>query len=283
MPRLLLVAAALFLVAPAMAQQSNAPLSVEQQTALRASILSATQAADFKRSKQLLEVYRTLRAAGVALTSAEAFDMGECARMRGNPNEAVIAFGLLTKDDAEYRQNIVLIKHMQEQAAQDRATGIEEGFRIVQGRTDPWSFGVYGEVFAAVGLHARAIPIYERAFGFTVSDPTALKVNDPTKLSDADIARLASEAARLHSRDVSFYSVELQQRRAGLLGVAPKPFTSGEFTPADKALIQLNYGISLFRIGRIADARATWSAIGCSPTVENLAKAWIDIADISEN
>ena len=76
----LLLAAAMFLAAPAIAQQSNAPLSLEQQAALRESILSATQAADFKRSKQLLEVYRTLRAAGVTLTSAEAFDMGEYAR-----------------------------------------------------------------------------------------------------------------------------------------------------------------------------------------------------------
>lgn len=281
MRKSLLLVAGLFLAAPAVAQQSNAPLSLEQQTALRASIMAATQTADFKRSKQGLEVYRTLRAAGVTLTSAEAFDMGECARMRGNANEAVSAFGLLTKDDVEYQQYILLIKKMEEQAAEDRATGIEEGFRMLQGRTDAWSWGVYGETFAAVGLHARAIPLYEHALGFKVSDSTKLKANDPTKLSDADIAKQAAEAARLHGRDASFYSVELQQRRAGLLG--PEPFTSEDFTPADKARIQLNYGISLFRIGRIADARATWSAITASPSVEILAKAWIDIADRPAN
>ncbi|MEQ1785328.1 MAG: hypothetical protein ABMA14_28615, partial [Hyphomonadaceae bacterium] len=79
----LLLVAALFLALPAGAQQSNAPVSAEQQAAQRASILAATQKADFKRSRQLLEVYRTLRAAGVTLTSAEAFEMGEYARYRG--------------------------------------------------------------------------------------------------------------------------------------------------------------------------------------------------------
>ena len=105
----LLLAAAMFLAAPAIAQQSNAPLNLEQQAALRGSILSATQAADFKRSKQILEVYRTLRAAGVTLTSAEAFDMGECARARGLSGEAADAFALLKSDDLEYRENGALL------------------------------------------------------------------------------------------------------------------------------------------------------------------------------
>jgi hypothetical protein len=170
---------------------------------------------------------------------------------------------------------------MKKLAGHDRAGGVERSAEIAMQRHDAFYLGVVAEAFAAQGEFGRAIPLYERALGFKVSDPTMSKVDDPAKWSDADIAKQASELARLHGRNASFYSVELQQRRAGLLG--PEPSTSEEFTLGDKARIELNYGISQFRLQRVYEARATWSAITGSPCVEILARAWLDIADRSVN
>lgn len=267
----LLFVAAVFLAAPAIAQQSNAPLSAEREQELGTLIFAATQAPDFKRSKQLLEVYRTLRAAGVTLTPSEEFEMGNEARKHGLAIEADEMMSSAAQRDESIRQaNELLIRYMTEAAKRDRETGLEASARMLAGRADWFPYFSVAEAFAGAGDHARAISLYERALEFTVSEPT--------KLSDADIAKLASEAARLYGRDASFYSVELQQQRSGLLGVA-----SDAFTPADKAQVQLNYGISLFKLKRMDEARATWSAIAGSPTVEILARAWLDIADRSAN
>jgi len=277
----LLIVTALTLSSPAVAQPVGSGMSREAQEQARTAIFAATAAPDFRRYQILLEVYRTLRAAGVMLSPAEAFEMGEAARQRGLPIEAAEAYGLLLPDDPKYRHNEGLIAHIKEQAGLDRAGGVERSAEIAMQRNDADYLGIVAEAFAAQGEFGRAIPLYERALGFKVSDPTMSKVDDPTKWSDAYIAKQASELARLHGRDASFYSVELQQRRAGLLG--PEPSTSEEFTLADKARIQLNYGISQFRLQRVDQARATWSAITGSPCVEILARAWLDIADRSVN
>ena len=219
----LLLAAALLLAAPAIAQQSNAPLSLEQQTALRASILAATQVADFKPSMQLLEVYRTLRAGGVTLTPLEEFDMGSEARKRGLAIEAAeMMSSAAQRDEGIRKANEGLLRHTREMAKRDRETGLEASVRMAAGRADRSFYASVAEAFAGAGDHARAVPLYERALEFKVSDPAPLNVEDPTKLSDADIAKRASEAARLHGRDASFYSVELQQQRSGLLSMAPQ-------------------------------------------------------------
>ena len=261
----LLLAAAMFLAAPAIAQQSNAPLNLEQQAALRGSILSATQAADFKRSKQILEVYRTLRAAGVTLTSAEAFDMGECARARGLSGEAADAFALLKSDDLEYRENGAFIEHVQRNAALDRDGGVEKSADLARRRNDDYFSISVAEAFAGQGEFDRAVPFYE----------TALSHNLPGK---NDVDARAAEASRLYQRSIEFYQLEFKERPCGWSGSAPL-----RFCPDELATAQLNYGISLFKLKRVDEARATWSAITGSPCVEILAKAWIDIADRSAN
>lgn len=92
-------------------------------------------------------------------------------------------------------------------------------------------------------------------------------------LSKDDIEKLAAEASRAHRRAIEFYRLELggDQYAADLAAL--------KLSPAELAVTQLNYGISLFKLKRVTEARATWSAISRSAAVEILAKVWIDLAD----
>jgi len=89
MSRILLLLAALMLAAPASAQATRSALGAEREAELRASILAAVAAPDFRSVTMQLEVYRTLKEAGVTLSSAELIDMAEQARKRGLPGEAL--------------------------------------------------------------------------------------------------------------------------------------------------------------------------------------------------
>lgn len=270
MIRFLLLVAALTLAAPALAQRAGVTPGIVSEQEIRTAILTAQQAPDFRASDMQLEVYRTLRAAGVVLSSAEAFEMGDSARVRGNSFEAAAAFALLGSDDPEYLRNEGLIAHAQEQARQDRRSGMDQSIAAAQKRCSPQMWADVAEFMAGGGDDERAIEFYEHALNFRESDPA--------QFGDAEIDRRAAEASRITGRSIVFHRLELVQQRSGVSGWGPK-----QLTPAELVLVKLNYGISLYRLKRVAEARATWAAIDGNAAAGILAKAWIGIADRSAN
>lgn len=258
----LLLATILMLAAPAVAQENNRPLSAQQELDARVAILQATLAPDFDDSRMLLEVYRTLRAAGVTLSAAEAFAMGEQARRRGLPGEAAQAYALLSADDKEFHQNIALIDAVRRQAEYDRDQGLERSAQAASRKTNRQAMILVAEAFAGHGNYGRAIELY--LIGLAEGQPAAI---DP-----AELEAQAAIASKEYRRAIEFYrlgipSVQLRER----------------LTPTELALGQLNLGIAQFRLNQIATARATWSSIHGSAAVEVLAKTWIDLARGSVN
>lgn len=276
---LLLVVAALTFTPPAFGQPVDAPLSAGQEQALRASVFVATQAPDFKRGTMLLEVYRTLRGAGVTLTPDEAFEMGEMARWRGNAAEASTAYALMGSDSAEYRKNKYLIADMAKRAEEDRRGEVERSYEAAGKRANSApALDTVAQAFAAQGDHARAVEIYEQVIAIYAA---ALKNTPPIETyppSEAEIKAWAAAQAKSNGRAVQFYLVEAQRNPNVMFGRLPD-----QVTWTDLALAQLNYGISLLALKRVEDARATWSAIHGSAGAEILAKAWLGIADRSAN
>jgi len=258
----LLLATVLMLAAPAVAQENNRPLSARQERDARVAIQQATLAPDFNAERMLLEVYRTLRGAGVTLSSAEAFAMGERARWRGLPGEAAQAFSLLSADDEEFRQNIALIDAVRRQAEYDRDRGLERSAEAAGRKTSGHAMILVAEAFAGHGNYGRAIELY--LIGLAKGQLAAI---DSAKLE----AR-AAIASKDYRRAIEFYrlGIPLVQLRERL-------------TPTEVALARLNLGIAQFRLDQSDAARATWSSIQGSTAVEILAKTWIDFARSSAN
>ena len=273
----LLVVAALTLPSPAVAQPDGSVMSREAQEQARAAIFAATAAPDFRRYQILLEVYRTLRAAGVTLSSAEALEMGEAARMRGLPIEAVEAYGLLRPDDPEYRRNERLIAAIQVQAQEDRNGGVEKSVEPAKKRASGEPLNYVAQAFAGQGEHERAVELYQLALGRMqmASDKQVASDRQPTA---AERAAWASKQAKARGRSVEFYELEAKLNPGVVFGA-----DCYQFSAIDLALAQLNYGISLFRLKRVAEARAVWNEISGNKAVEILADAWIDIANRSTN
>lgn len=258
----LLLATILMLAAPAFAQENNPPLSAQQERDVRGAILKASLAPDFDHRRMLLEVYRTARAAGVTLSSAEAFAMGDEARSRGLPGEATEAFSLLSAEDEEFRQNTALIEAVRRDAEQDRDGDLERSAEAANKRTTGHAMIVVAQAFAGHGNYERAIDLY--LIGLAKGQPGAI---DP-----AELEARAATASKEYRRAIEFYR----------LGI-PTVQLQEQFTPAEVALAKLNLGIAQYKLNQIDAARATWSSIRGSNAVEILAKIWIDLASGSAN
>ena len=258
----MLVAIILMLAAPAVAQQDTPPLNAQQERDAREAILQATLTPDFEDSRMLLEVYRTLRAAGVTLSPAETFAMGEQARLRGLPGEAAQAFALLSADDEEFRQNIALIDAVRRQAEYDRDRGLERSAEAASRKTSGEAVILVAEAFAGHGNYGRAIELY--LIGLAEGQPAAI---DP-----AELEARAAIASKEYRRAIEFYR----------LGI-PLVQLRERFTPTEMALGQLNLGIAQFRLNQIDAAQATWLSIAGNTAVAVLAKIWIDLARSSAN
>lgn len=258
----LLLATILMLAAPAVAQENNPPLSAKQERDARGAILQATLAPDFDDGRMLLEVYRTLRAAGVTLSSAEAFAVGERARWRGLSGEATEAFSLLSADDEESRQNTALIEAIRRQAEQDRDGDLERSAEAANRRTSGHAMILVAEAFAGHGNYGRATELY--LIGLAKGQPGAI---DP-----AELEARAATASKEYRRAIEFYRLSI-----------PAVQLQEQFTPAEVALAKLNLGIAQFRLNQIDAAHATWSSIQGSDAVEVLANIWIDLASASAN
>lgn len=264
MQRSLLLAVALILSAPAHAQQPGAGLSLQRAEQVRSSILAATHAPDFEKERMQLEVFRTLKGAGVRLSDVEAIEMAETARARGLPIEAVAAaaqlfdYGVpLSPQAAEYT---VVMELLQRQALWDRTDGMERSAKAAEGRESGWPMIHIAQEFAADGQYERAIDLYTRGLARNPFTPT-----------EAEIAAEADADSRAHRRAIEFYKLGKPPRRWEQLNVA------------QEATAMLNLGIAQFEMKRVDEARATWAAIKGNRAVETLAKVWIDLADASAN
>jgi len=258
----LLLAAILMLAAPAVAQEDNRPLSVQQERDARAAILKASSAPDFDRHRMLLEVYRTARAAGVTLSSAEAFAMGDEARKRGLPGEATEVFSLLSPDDEEFRQNTALIEAVRSAADRDRDGDLARHVDAVNTSASGHTMVIVAQAFAGHGNYARAIELY--LIGLAKGQPGAI---DP-----AELEAQAATASKEYRRAIEFYRLSI-----------PEVQLQEQFTPAEVALAKLNLGIAQFRLDQFDAAQATWSSIQGNSAVETLARIWIDLARSSAN
>jgi tetratricopeptide (TPR) repeat protein len=246
------LAALLMLSTPAFAQQRD----------LRAEIMSATQAYDFDRPSMALEVYRTLRGAGLTLSNAEMIGMAEEARMRGLPVEAVSAAEPLFPDgvpagDAaiEYAK---IMESLRRQAAVDLARGLEDGVKAAEKRASRDVWFPIAQAFAGSGKNERAVAFYYRA------------LTPDSSLTEDSIPARAEELARAHRRAIEFYLLELRQQ-------LEKP--PAEVNKNKRGIIMLNLGISLFRLGLVDEARSVWMAIEGDGAVAILAAVWIGLAD----
>ncbi len=214
--------------------------------------------------KQVFDKW-ALRGVGVTLSPAEAVAMGEAARKRMLPAEALEAYLLLDADSEAFDRSAGVIEFVRTSADRDRDGDIERSLEAARQRNDVHIWVIVAQLFAGQGDHARAVEVYE----------VALRL-DGASNDDADSR--AAEAAQIYGRAIEFYRVEFAQHPCGWSGSAPR-----RFCPAQLALAQLNYGISLFKLGRVDDARATWTSITGSPAVEVLAQAWIDFTTSQRN
>lgn len=255
MVRLGFFLAAMLLAAPAVAQQSE--LRAEQEREVRASVMVATRAADFDENLMELDVYRALRGAGVTLSTAEMIAIAKDAFARGYSAEAEAIASTLFPDGVPRDTEAAGFEDMAEQirrgAAEDRDGGLEDTVAAAEGRYSADLWIVTAQAFAGADDHARAVEYYRH--GLMVHDPDELQLES-----------MATKASRDHRRSVEFYRLALGPDRRAL-------------TPARLALAQLNLGISLFKLGRVDEARATWGSIEGSAAVEALAQVWIRVAD----
>lgn len=227
MSRFLLLLAALMLAAPASAQTPRAAPDAESEAELRASILAAVAAPDFRAVTMQLEVYRTLNAAGVTLSSADRIAMAEEARKSGLPAEALAVVSPLFPGDVPLNQEAaeykVTFEHLRRWVDRERSGELEQMALAAASRRTPRAWLYTADSFASHGHFERA---------------------------------------------VEFYVLGLKDGRY----VGPNDLRQDEL-----AMAQLNYGIALFKLNRLDEARATWESIQ-GDAAGILARAWLDIA-----
>lgn len=260
MSRFLLLLAALMLAAPASAQTPRAAPDAESEAELRASILAAVAAPDFRAVTMQLEVYRTLNAAGVTLSSADRIAMAEEARKSGLPAEALAVVSPLFPGDVPLNQEAaeykVTFEHLRRWVDRERSGELEQMALAAASRRTPRAWLYTADSFASHGHFERAVEFYERSIF-----PEQLRLS-------TDILTRAAELARAHRRAIEFYVLGLKDGRY----VGPNDLRQDEL-----AMAQLNYGIALFKLNRLYEARATWESIQ-GDAAGILARAWLDIA-----
>jgi len=146
------------------------------------------------------------------------------------------------------------MEHLRDNADEDRHGGLERSVEAARHRNQPqprpWL--LVAQAFAGQQDFERAVEFYELAI-FPAQ----------TRLS-TDLATRAADLARAHRRAIEFYLLALRDRRYDL-------------RLEELAMAQLNYGIALFKLNRLDEARATWETIQ-GDAAGILARAWLDIA-----
>lgn len=243
------------LAMPAAAQQPG--LRAEQERGARALVNAATQAIDFDERLMGLDVYRALKGAGLELSTSETIAMAREAFSRGFPAEAEAALVALfpagEPRDAEAAGFESMAENIRRAAAQDRNGGLEDTVASAEYQYSAQLWITTAEAFAGADDHVRAVEYYLR--GLILHDPTA-----------SELEAIATRASQEHRRAVDFYRLALGPDRHVM-------------TPPQLARVRLNLGISLFKLGRVQEARTTWASIEGNLAVETLAQVWIGVAD----
>jgi hypothetical protein len=128
-------------------------------------ILRAKNEAKYKKDEALLDVYRTLEAAGVTLTTEEQLDMGEIALNRGMAveSERVLAPVMkagVTGPDADRSKR--LFAKAQQDAKADKAGGLEQSEKDAAAKPTGDVYAVTGESYMSAGNYAKAIELMKK-------------------------------------------------------------------------------------------------------------------------
>lgn len=228
-----------------------------QQDDLRALVMSATAASDFDAPSMQLDVYRALLGADVSLSTPETIAAAMEASTRGYGSEAAaIASALFPEGvprDEEAAGFASFMGRLRQAAAQDRDGGLARSVETAEHRYSASLWIITAQAFAGADDHARAVEYYLR--GLVMHEP-----------GETEVRAWASKASLEYRRAVEFYRLALGPGRSRL-------------TPQELALAQLNLGVSLFKLGRVDEARTAWASIDGNAAVEILAQVWIGVAD----
>jgi tetratricopeptide (TPR) repeat protein len=128
-------------------------------------IMRTKNEAKYRKDDALLDVYRTLEAAGVKLTTEEQLDMGELALNRGMAVESERVLSPLmqagvTGADADRSKR--LFTKAQQDAKADKAGGLEQSEKDAATKPTGEVYAVTGESYMSAGNYAKAIELIKK-------------------------------------------------------------------------------------------------------------------------
>jgi tetratricopeptide (TPR) repeat protein len=128
-------------------------------------IMRTKNESKYRKDDALLDVYRTLEAAGVKLTTEEQLDMGELALNRGMAVESERVLSPLmqagvTGADADRSKR--LFTKAQQDAKADKAGGLEQSEKDAATKPTGEVYAVTGESYMSAGNYAKAIELMKK-------------------------------------------------------------------------------------------------------------------------
>ncbi|HEX5007484.1 MAG TPA: hypothetical protein VFV70_10255 [Hyphomonadaceae bacterium] len=144
--------------------QRVAPI-LNKEVYWRPLIMRAKNETKYRKDDALLDVYRTLEAAGVKLTTDEQLDMGELALNRGMAVESERVLSPLmqagvTGPDAERSKR--LFTKAQQDAKADKAGGLEQSEKDAAGKPTGEVYAVTGESYMSAGNYSKGIELMQK-------------------------------------------------------------------------------------------------------------------------
>lgn len=143
---------------------------MKQETYWRPLIERAKKEPKFKSNEALLDVYRTLEAAGVKLNLTESKEMADMAINRGNAIEAEKIWGPLFKSgqlggagDKDADRNKRLFQRAQADAKADKAGNLAASETAAATKTTGDAFAKTAESWLGAGDYAKSISLFEKA------------------------------------------------------------------------------------------------------------------------
>ncbi|MFT3724074.1 MAG: bacterial transcriptional activator domain-containing protein [Hyphomonadaceae bacterium] len=151
---------------------------MKQDTYWRPYIERAKKEPKFKSQDGLLDVYRTLDAAGVKLNPTEVKEMADMALNRGNAIEAEKIWAPLFKNgtlggpnDKDADRNKRLYQRAQDDAKADKAGELAASETAAATKTTGDAYASTAEAWLGAGDYAKAIGLYQKALDKGQMDP----------------------------------------------------------------------------------------------------------------
>jgi len=137
----------------------------------------------YKSNDALLDVYRSLDAAGVKLSTKEQQEMGEMALNRGMAIEAEKVWAPLFKEgtlggasDANAERNKKLYARAQADAKEDKAGGLAQSEKDAANKPTGDVYAITGESYLAAGDYPKAVELIQKGLAKGQMEPGAVEL-----------------------------------------------------------------------------------------------------------